>query len=98
MNQSTASESFIQKLEAFAGTLTEQEREVLGEILLHAMAPGQTADDVRGYAFSFGTSNLLGASVFGAQSAGKTSTQIFLARGPLGQIHLAAAGPAARQL
>jgi hypothetical protein len=95
---SGATATFVQKLEQFTSALTPEEREVLGEILLHAVNQEQSAADVQGYAFSFGTSSVLGPSILQAQQSGKTFTNIFLQPGPVGQIHLGIAGPAARSL
>ncbi len=77
----TPTESLIQKLETFAGTLTDPERDVLGELLLHSMDTSENANEVSGY-LSSGPASLLGGSLLSAQAAGKTMTYLNLQTAP----------------
>jgi hypothetical protein len=91
----TSTETLIQKLETFAGTLTDGEREVLGELLANSMDQSKSVDEVSGYALAFGSSSLLGGSIASAQANGNLLTRLYLQTAP-NALTLAAAGPRAR--
>ncbi len=90
----TPTESLIQKLETFAGTLSDAEREVLGELLVNSLDTSKSPDEVSGY-LSSGPSSLLGTSMLSAQAGGNTLTRLYLGTAP-GNLTLAMAGPRAR--
>ncbi|HLZ69099.1 MAG TPA: hypothetical protein VKV26_04235 [Dehalococcoidia bacterium] len=91
----TPTESLIQKLESFAGTLSDPEREVLGELLLNSVDSSKTPQDVAGYLLASGPSSLLGGAILGAQASNNTFTRLHLQTAP-NNIVLVAAGPRAR--
>jgi hypothetical protein len=77
VEQSPAQASLAQKLEAFAAGLTDEERQVLGQLLAPAIDAQPNADEIQGYALFDASTPALFQAVSGG-GTGLLGTEIKL--------------------